>query len=219
MVSWLALRGRCATCGSRLSVQYPLVELATATLFTGVAIVQLPLVQHVLMLAIMAILVAIAAYDIRHTVIPQPWVYLFAVLSILATITVLVDYAGPQAWFWFLAAGPLAALPLAALWLVSRGVWMGFGDVKLALGIGWLLGPISGPLAVFGAFVLGAIVSVGILLPLPYLKHLFDRRASTMMQAAFTMKSEVPFGPFLIGSALIVWFTQAFGLWSVTQLL
>ena len=219
VLSWIALRGRCATCGSRLSVQYPLVELTTALLFAGVVAASLPLTQHIFMLAVAALLVAIAAYDIRHTVIPQLWVYLFAALSFTATAVVLAQYADVATWFWFIAAGPLAALPLASLWLVSRGAWMGFGDVKLALGIGWLLGPVSGPIAVFGAFVLGAIVSVGILLPLPYMRHLFDRNSSTVRSAAFTMKSEVPFGPFLIGSTLIVWFIHAFDLWSVALLL
>lgn len=89
---------------------------------------------------------------------------------------------------------------------------MGLGDAKLALGIGWLLGPVYGPVAIMGSFVIGAVISVGILLPLPHIRiamrRLFDRKGIARLRAArspLTMTSEVPFGPFLVASAFLTW--------------
>jgi prepilin signal peptidase PulO-like enzyme (type II secretory pathway) len=94
--------------------------------------------------------------------------------------------------FWALIAGPLAALPFATLWVVSRGKWMGLGDAKLMLGIGWFLG-ISGAInATILAFWIAAAVSI-IWLFVTYKK--------------FKPKTEVPFGPYLIlGMYLVLLF-------------
>ena len=116
----------------------------------------------------------------------------------------------PDAPLWpLLLAGPLAALPLFSLWAVSRGAWMGFGDVKLALGMGWLLGPWSGLFAVFFAFVIGSVV----LVPLMLIERRVTHTVSYGEQpAGLTMKSEVPFGPFLVISTFIVWFSLLYGI-------
>jgi hypothetical protein len=117
-----------------------------------------------------------------------------------------------------LLSGPLAALPILVLWALSwpfagfPGAWMGFGDVKVALGIGWLL-PLPtalsiplGLIAIFLAFILGALISVCVLLPLPYIAAACGIRPKGEHEG-YTMKSEVPFGPFLIGSCVLVWFS------------
>src|SRR5690606_3236364 len=102
----------------------------------------------------------------------------------------------------------IAALPLFSLWLISGGRWMGLGDAKLSLGIGWLLGPLWGIVAVFLAFVIGALISICILLPLPVLQRHLARWGILRgtPPPSYTMKSEVPFGPFLIASTLLLWF-------------
>jgi prepilin signal peptidase PulO-like enzyme (type II secretory pathway) len=201
--SWIILKGTCRQCHARISLQYPLVEATTALLFAliGYAV---PLSAYsetaplvLVYLAIAAFLVAIAVYDIRHTIIPDPWVYAFAILAGIAAVL----YTSPDTsaeWMWLLLAGPIAASPLFALWLFSRGQWMGLGDAKLALGIGWLLGPTLG---------IVAIISVGILLPLPYLIRFFRISSMDKMPGGFTMRSEIPFGPFLIFSCIIIWFS------------
>jgi len=219
VVSWLALWGKCRACGSAISIQYPLVEVSTGVLFALMAsallarasldpiLGLLPLLA--LYFAIVALLVAITAYDIRHTIIPDAWAYTFALCALVASlISPLPAYSG---WVFTLAAGPLAALPLAALWGVSRGRWMGLGDAKLALGIGWLLGPFYGIFAVFFAFVLGASISVPLLIFSSeawrrVLERVTPTRVSRLRTRRFTMKSEIPFGPFLILSCLFIWF-------------
>ncbi len=210
VVSWLALRGRCRACRSSISIQYPLVELTTALSFTAIGASQSTVdIALPFFCAIAAFMIAIAVYDIRHTIIPDEWAYMFATL-VVATSILSPLYSGP---FIYLAlAGPAAALPLFMLWLVSGGKWMGLGDSKLALGIGWLLGPVYGPVAIMGAFVIGAVISVGILLPLPYIRlYMRALLAKTgiarlsVAQQRLTMTSEVPFGPFLVASAFLTW--------------
>jgi leader peptidase (prepilin peptidase)/N-methyltransferase len=159
-------------------------------------------------LAVASLFIAIAIHDLRTTTIPDVWVYAFAVLALLSQFLTIVP-PGTSVGL-ILLAGPIAALPLFALWLYSRGAWMGFGDVKLALGIGWLLGPVYGIAAVLFSFVLGAAVSV----PLLFFSssawqrlraRLTHTGASSNATLGFTMRSEIPFGPFLVASTLIVW--------------
>ncbi len=209
VVSWVVLRGKCRRCHTHISIQYPIVEVTTAILFAviGYAIPLaafpgiLPLVA--VYLAIAALIIAIAAYDIRHTIIPDPWVWSFNALAFISLFLFplpATSYQLPA-----LLAGPIAASPLFALWLFSRGAWMGLGDAKLALGIGWLLGPTLGITAVFFAFVVGAIISVGILIPLPHLIRFFGISSLEKPGGGFTMRSEIPFGPFLIFSCILIW--------------
>jgi prepilin signal peptidase PulO-like enzyme (type II secretory pathway) len=92
---------------------------------------------------------------------------------------------------------------------------MGFGDVKFAVGIGWLLGAYYGFVALLFSFVIGALISVCILLPLPHFISYAQRLGILRLRAraaSFTMTSEVPFGPFLIASCLIVWFSIMYGI-------
>jgi leader peptidase (prepilin peptidase)/N-methyltransferase len=224
VLSWILLRGRCRFCKSKISIQYPLVEATTGMLFALVAIAYLPhfgfwanpLPAIILLtpyLAIAALLIAIAVYDLRHTIIPDGWVYLF---DALALITVAIYPIEPATLPLLMLAGPIAAFPLFVFWFISRGRWMGFGDVKLALGIGWLLGPLHGIFAIFLGFVIGAIVTVPLLVisslsAQRISKGFTPTRAFRKLPRGFTMKSEIPFGPFLIFSCIIVWLLCIYG--------
>jgi len=205
--SWLALGGKCRTCKAPISAQYPIVEAMTGILFAFVGASVLALPAQIVGCVIAALLLMIAAYDLRHTIIPDPWVYTFAALALVSQL-LLSSRGGFD--LMTLLSGPLVAVPLFALWFFSRGAWMGFGDVKLALGIGWLLGPLYGIAAVFFAFVIGAAVS----LPLIFFSsqawgafadRFIQLRSWRMGGAGFTIKSEIPFGPFLVASTLIIW--------------
>lgn len=210
VLSWLSLRGRCRSCGSSISVQYPLVEATTGALFAlvGGTAIALDPISAMLALCIISTLVAIGAYDIRHTIIPDSWVYFFAACALAYTL-----YSGipdGASLVIYVLSGPLASLPISTLWFVSQGRWIGLGDAKLSLGMGWLLGPVYGISGVFFAFVIGAIISVCILMPLPYVMRTLSQRGIARFRtraAQLTMKSEVPFGPFLIASCFIVWFS------------
>lgn len=208
VLSWLILRGRCRHCGSRISVQYPLVEAATGIVFALIAGAPgasgAPL-QLALSLLIAALLICICAYDLRHTIIPDAWVWSF---GFLALASVLIGLGDAHAALFPIMVGPIAALPLFFLWAVSKGKWMGFGDVKLALGMGWLLGATHGIFAVFLGFVLGSIVLVPLMYGARLVTHM---RGYAIPVVGLTMRSEVPFGPFLIASTFLVWISLLYG--------
>jgi leader peptidase (prepilin peptidase)/N-methyltransferase len=207
--SWLFLRGRCAGCGSRISIQYPLVEATTGFVFAVVGSTMLPIIPELVALVAFALLIAISAYDLKHTIIPDQWSYAFAPLSLLFSFLVVPPQSITE-WLILIASGPAVALPLWALWFLSRGRAMGLGDVKLAVGMGWLLGPYWGLVAVFGGFMIGAIIALTILIPLPYLRRMIALHSFSLgaAQRGFTMKSEVPFGPFLACSCFLIWYAH-----------
>lgn len=211
VLSWIALRGQCRYCHARISAQYPLVEFLTALAFVGVGSAPLTLLATILGLIIVSLCICIAVYDLRHALIPNRWNYAFGGSALLYSMLSAYDLASRME---VLFAGPLVAFPLFALWAISGGRWMGFGDVLFALGVGWLLGPILGYVALLGAFVLGALVSVVILLPLSAARSYAQKHGITLLKVGgthFTMKSEVPFGPFLVAGCITVWLMSIYG--------
>ena len=199
--SFLALKGKCRTCLNEISFQYPVVELITALVFT-LLYIKIPLVyaftsyawlSFVLALAIASILIVILVYDFRHKIIPDSAVYAFIILSVASVAYKALTIPGFP-FFPAIASGVVVALPFFFLWLLSKGKAMGFGDVKLALGIGWLLGITGGFTAILLAFWVGGIFGL-FLLALTHRYH---------------MKSQIPFAPFLIIGIFIV------GVWGVS---
>jgi prepilin signal peptidase PulO-like enzyme (type II secretory pathway) len=209
VLSWIYLGGRCRYCGSHISAQYPIVEAGSALLFAVVGSAFYPdfllslagAAACLASLAIISLFIAITVYDFLHTIIPDEWSYTFAGLALL------ISFSHTPTWE-TLIAGPVSSLPLFFLWAVSRGRWMGLGDPKLALGIGWLLGLPLGVIAVFVSFILGSIVLVPFLL---YQELVTHKGKGEARGEGLTMKSEVPFGPFLIASCLIFWVVGLYG--------
>ncbi|MDB5255142.1 MAG: prepilin peptidase [Candidatus Nomurabacteria bacterium] len=199
--SFLGLRGKCKSCKDPISFQYPLVELVTAITFTiiytnvilGYGFTTLAAIVFVFSIIVASLLIVIFAYDIRHMIIPDTTVYLFiamALLSIAWRTFTIPDFSAGIAIF----NGVLVALPFFLLWAISKGKAMGFGDVKLALGIGWLLGLVGGFSALLFSFWIGGIVALFIL----------------GLSRKYSMRSEIPFAPFLILGTFIV------GVWGIT---
>ena len=219
ILSFLRLRGRCRSCRSKLSVQYPLVEFITGLLFLGVFFKYVSSFSFLsefytlyslfyLDLAVLSLLVVIAVYDLRHKIIPDLLVFLFGAMSLVRLFISSVIFTSPH----FpnaldLLAGPVLALPIAFLWFVSGGKWIGLGDAKLALGIGWFLGFSLGVSALVLGFWFGAIVGV-FLICLSKLSdfRLFYRLLLKVGGRRLTMKSEIPLAPFLILGLLVAYF-------------
>ena len=152
ILSWLLLRGRCRFCGSRISIQYPLVEATTAIVFAFIGATPLPLTLQIAALPIAALLISISVYDIKHGIIPDTWVYTLSGFALLFSLAYLTSTQDLSAFTPLFLAGPASALPFWALWYVSKGQWMGLGDSKLAWAIGWLLGPLYAFIAIIAAF-------------------------------------------------------------------
>lgn len=206
VLSYLFQKGRCLGCRSSISFQYPLVEGITALLFALAAFKELTpfsnlytaldFVSIILTLGIISILVVIAVYDYRHKIIPDLFSLIFAVLALAKTLLYYQESIFHFPYILDFFAGPIVALPFVLIWFFSKGKWMGLGDGKLALGIGWFLGLSSALSAICIAFWVGAIVSLGILFSQNTMTH--KRRIS--------MKSEIPFAPFLIIGTLVAYF-------------
>ncbi len=209
VLSFLIQRGRCYGCQSKISWQYPIIECLTGLLFVGVIMKYSGIIglysnniwYILISIIMMAVFVFIVVYDIKHKIIPDGLVITFGVLALLKIVADFFLMSGPSVeikyhLMWYLLAGPILASPLFFIWLISRGRWMGLGDPKLVLGIGWFLGPIMGLSAVILAFWTGAAYGL-VLLTLSKLNW---------RGLKINGKTEVPFAPFLILGFLLVFF-------------
>jgi len=187
VVSWLLLRGRCRACGARISVEYPLTELATGALFAGAAALVDPLYAASLAALFLGIMLAIAVIDARHRVVPNRIVY--PSLALFAVAIGVGDLAGGGVDA--LDAGIGLALYGVPLLLVAVAVpqGMGMGDVKLAALIGLVLGS-------FGLSYVGVAAGVGVI----------GGGIGALVALALLgagRKDQIPFGPFLAGGAMV----------------
>ncbi len=210
LFSYLWQRGRCAFCGVKISLQYPIVEALLGVLYVAVLLVHdfnpftatiFDTLFVLLDASIWTILLAITVYDLRHKIIPDSFSLLLAVFALAALalryylgiltppITPLLDSGVLPSWL-DIAAGPLLALPFAALWFFSGGRAMGLGDAKLVSGLAWFLGFSSGVTAIIFSFWIAFFPSLFLLL---------------MPHKRFNMKSEIPFAPFLVLATLVVY--------------
>lgn len=225
VLSFLWLRGKCRDCKSSISWQYAGVELLTGILFVLAYIKYLPLLwfappmfllftfyTHIFL----CLLILILVYDMRHKIIPDAFAYAFALVALVHNFVLFSPFAaggsGTLSLYvpsgWVMIAGPLLALPFYLIWVISDGRWMGLGDAKLALGIGWLLGLSYGGTAIIFGFWIGAAVSILIMVFYKLTQHTSLRGLSFfgLSLPRLKMKSEIPFAPFLIAGLLVVFF-------------
>ncbi len=172
--SFLILQGKCRYCRKEISWQYPVTEITTGFLFLLIFNFVGLNFNLIYFLIIACLLELIFIYDLKHYIIPDKLVFsaigialIYNIFtgSLLNSVIAVVVSAG----FFF------------CIWAISRGRWLGFGDVKLAFLMGIFLGFPNILTALFFAFLIGSIVGL-ILIALKKKK----------------MKSEVPFGPFLV---------------------
>ena len=199
IVSFVFFRGKCSACKAKISWQYPIIEIITGLLFLLIfnefSLFFVLYFFHLLI--IFSVLIIIAIYDYHHQIIPNLFVWIFnglAFASLFGNWKPARPAGGLEIGnfdFNGLLAGFILFAFFALLWGVSRGRWMGFGDAKLALGIGWLLGITKGIAAITLAFWIGAIVGVLLI----YLN-----------KSKYGLKSSIAFGPFMILGAAISFF-------------
>lgn len=180
IVSFLLQWGKCRGCGTKISLQYPLVEILSAILFVFALYFAGfdPFPGLLLAVALWALLL-IAVIDIRTQLIPDLLTGIAALFGLLFQLT-----HGQ-----FPIFAPIAALAFFGLqWIISRGKWVGSGDVFLAGAIAFVLGYLSETIwCILFAYMLGAVW--GLIL---------------LARKKETMQSRIAFGPFLILSALLV---------------
>ncbi len=197
LFSFIVLQGRCRNCQTKISMQYPLVELAAGLIFALLFIKfqhifwgdTLTFVVTYAYYAVMfSLLIVISVYDLKHKIIPDLLSFLLGLLGFVGIF--FFDSSGfhlHMPALWEFLAGPVIALPFALIWLLSRGTWMGLGDAKLAIGLGWLLGISRALSGIVVAFWSGAIIGIALI----------------ALTKKYGMKSEIPFAPFLVLGAVI----------------
>lgn len=236
LFSFILLKGKCRYCRQKISIQYPLVELATGILFSAIFHFFVFNGQSIFSLAggsaggltifnefpialifdlsywfyIASVLIIIFVYDLKYYIIPDRIVLPAIAVSLIWNLTFeiyLFAYGGSavggeiknlklspfgrplEGWeiidINYLLAAFGAAGFFFLLIILSRGRWMGFGDVKFAFLMGLVLGFPNILLALFTAFTSGAIIGVGLML--------FKKK---------NLKSQIQFGPFLVGGTI-----------------
>ncbi|MEA3273187.1 MAG: prepilin peptidase [Patescibacteria group bacterium] len=232
LLSFILLKGRCRHCGKKISWQYPLVELVTALLVVGVLVLDFSalsikeidittmtgvgfafwIFQLSCVFLMIGSLVAIFAYDLKHYLIPDRFVLVGVIATLIYNLLLdlnLVETGLKPVSTGFLlnsatSSGFLGALIASGFFFClvyfSKEKWMGWGDVKLAVFMGLVLGFPTILIGLFIAYLTGAVVGVSLLA--------FKKKK---------MKSEIPFGPFLclgtyiallFGRQIIVWYLK-----------
>jgi leader peptidase (prepilin peptidase)/N-methyltransferase len=180
VVSWLLLRGKCRHCGERISSRYPLIEAMTAVLFAVVVLVRGADPELLVELPFVVMLVAVAAIDLEHRIVPNKILLPAAVWALGASALVQPEQLPEVA---IAGAGAFTFMLIAAL---AYPAGMGMGDVKLAGVMGLYLGLSVVP-ALFVGFLAGTVVGIGVMA-----KHGSGAR-----------KKGVPFAPFLALGGLV----------------
>jgi len=157
VLSWLALRGRCLTCKAPISVQYPLVELATGVIWVGAYLV-FGLGWQALSAAVFAtLLLGIAVTDAREYIIPDE----FSLGGLVLGLALSFAPGNPSPLMSFIGA----ALSFALMYGVAVvGEWafkkpaLGGGDIKMMAMVGAFLGPLYALLTIFVGSFVGAVI-------------------------------------------------------------
>ena len=180
VLSWLLLRGRCRSCGERISSRYPLVEVATGVTFAAIALDNGVDADLLLELPFAAMLIVVAAIDLELRIVPNK-ILLPAAIYGVAMAAVLDLGHVPE----LLIAGGSAFLALLLV-VLAHPAGMGMGDVKLAGVMGLYLGSAVAP-ALLAAFLGGTVVGLAIM----------------AREGRGARKKAVPFAPFLALGGLV----------------
>lgn len=180
LFSFATLLGKCRYCKKTISWQYPAVELGVGIMFLLLFLkfgIGLALIYY---LAIFSVMAVVFIYDLKTQMVPEVFVWIALGLSFLGGW-----YFGNFSFWEMILGGLIAGGLFALLVLVSKETWMGAGDIKIGLIMGFLLGYPVTIVGLFSSFVLGSIVG------LIYMKV-----------ANKTIRDSLPFAPFIIASTL-----------------
>lgn len=208
LISFFWLRGKCANCHRKISWHYPLVELITASLFLWWYLIgmnffrlegnYLDIIQPVFWLIVAMLMLVVFFADLWFGVIPD--LINVLILGISLGYRVVLVLLGEMKLIDFelaIIAGLVLYLVFYLLVYVTKGKGFGMGDVKLAPGLGLLLGWQKTIVLWFVSFILGSLVAI-VLLAL----------------GKKSLKQTIPFGPFLvIGTGIALLFGDKLWLW------
>lgn len=199
LLSFIVLSARCRDCGEKISWQYPIVEASTGIMFALIgkyffdAAIFSSWILTAYFLIVFSILMIIFVYDFKYMEIPM--LVLWIGIGVSLAYFIFVDWQN----FRFFSSimdlrtisgilgGVVAGGFFYALAAYSKETWMGYGDAYLGFLTGMVVGWSNILFALMLSFAIGALVSVGLI-----------------MMSKKTMKSQVPFAPFLITGTFLV---------------
>ena len=201
VLSFIALRGRCAFCGAPISLAYPLVELCMGVLSLALFVKYGPSLTFAAFFLFVAALLAVAFIDLRTRIIPDvislPGIAVGLLFSLIRDdITVWASIIG------LLAGGGSLFLVSWGYYLLTKREGMGMGDVKLMAMIGAFLGWQAVIFVILSSSLIGAVTGTFL-----------------MFRKGEDSKFAIPFGPFLSlgallylfqGPALVDWYLNMF---------
>lgn len=183
VVSFFWLRGRCRHCRKTIAWQYPAVELANGALFGLTAWKFGFTLESVVIALLCTLLTFLFVYDLKYQLVPD---------SISLPAIVLAGVAGwllGLTWQSMLIGALICGGFFALQWIVSRGKWIGGGDIRLGVLMGLLLGWERGLFALALAYIVGGASAAILLLTKKTTRH-----------------TRIAFGPFLIAATVIALF-------------
>lgn len=198
LVSWISLRGKCRSCRHSIGWFEPLMEVGVAAFFVLSYLLWpfdltsgLQIAHFVLWLIAGVIMAVLFAYDLKWYLLPDKYSIALAVvgLAVVGVVAAGSQDVGQTLLTAAASVGVLAGL-YGVLYVVSKGRWVGFGDVKLNIGLGLLL--LDWKLAIVALFLANLI---GCFIAIPLL-------ASKKLKPG----AHIPFGPMLISGTIIAWF-------------
>lgn len=185
VLSFFLQRGRCRHCLERISWQYPLVEVATGTLFMASYLVfQFDMIAVLFAWFVVCILMFIFVYDLKYQLILDR-----VTLPAIAITYVYHIVRAPTDWWVYLLGIGIGGGFFLLQFVVSKGRWIGGGDIRLGALMGAILGWKLVFVALMLAYVVGAIVSIIL-----------------VAMKKKTMASTTPFGTYLAAATLVVLF-------------
>ncbi|MBL7022368.1 prepilin peptidase [Patescibacteria group bacterium] len=188
LFSWLALKGKCRFCNDKISWQYPAVEFITALLFIiGYLILVTDfstfiILNYIFYLIAISFLIVIFVFDHLHQLILDKVTIPLMVIAIIFIFVLRLN------WTEHVLAGIAGGAWFGWQYILSKGKWIGGGDIRLGIIMGLLLGFPGVIVALFLAYILGAIVGV-------YLLATKKRDRG----------SQIAFGTFLSLSTVVTW--------------
>ncbi len=154
IVSWVIYGGKCRKCGQKISAQYPLIEALNGILYVLVGLVYGISIDTVLLCLASSILVAISVIDFRTMIIPPGLNIAIGVLGIIRMIFDLKNFTT------YLVGFAAVSGFLLILYMISKGRWIGGGDIKLMAATGLLIGWKLNILAFFLGCIYGSVIHI-----------------------------------------------------------
>jgi leader peptidase (prepilin peptidase) / N-methyltransferase len=195
LVSWVGTGGKCRYCHEKIGRFEPLIEIGVGVFFVASyifwpeAIHTIPQMAYFILWLLSGVLLAILfAYDLKWSILPNRVMFpLIAVAAVAAAFNIFGSLDILDTVLNIVTAIFLLSGLYLILWLVSKGQWIGFGDVKLGLALALLLGDWKlAFIALFAANLIGCLIVI-----------------PGMLSGKLTRKTHVPFGPLLIVGAIV----------------